>query len=378
MTLPIGRAKVPPTPARARGFAKSSDALGRAIAYEAAMKMVEIASFEVAHGHLPWPWIAVDPTRHRFAFVSGAGVVESRVLVDGSIAEGPRFTLPADLGLPTKPVDEGTDDGIRALAIDPSGHRIAVLAYLGGAPLVVSIDSAGQETRTKLESIAGGEYAAHAIVFDRTGARLWISATSSKESALALVEAAGHAVVGVVRTAPFALPGQHELHVHAQDDAVLLLVSGGQDGTFARVAGWSDGPPEAVPTALDAGSTPAGFVGFSADGARVHLAEVFELRTHAWPGLEELSSVELAIDFESTYSGAVLGNRIFVDGHDSETGEYDSVMVFDRSAIRGAELKPPVPEGMWVGKLGSEMIVTVEAKGEPARGRVVLLPEWEN
>ena len=44
----------------------------------------------------------------------------------------------------------------------------------------------------------------------------------------------------------------------------------------------------------------------------------------------------------------------------------------------GAELKPPVPEGMWVGKLGSEMIVTVEAKGEPARGRVVLLPEWEN
>ena len=126
-------------------------------------------------------------------------------------------------------------------------------------------------------------------------------------------------------------------------------------------------------TALDTGSVPSGFVGFSSDGARVHLVEADELRTHAWPGLQELSSVELADDFVSSYAGAVLGHRILVDGHDSETGDFDSVMVFDRAAIHGAIAKEPVPSGMWVGRLGSEAIVTVAAAGEPARGTVVRL-----
>jgi hypothetical protein len=128
-----------------------------------------------------------------------------------------------------------------------------------------------------------------------------------------------------------------------------------------------------VLTALDAGDVTAGFDGFSADLTRVHLAEADELRTHAWPGLEQLSSVMLADDFASSYAGAVLGDRIFVDGEDRDAGG-DSVMQFDRSALLGTVLKPPFPSGMWVGRLGVDAIVTVESKGDPARARVLRLP----
>jgi hypothetical protein len=151
---------------------------------------------------------------------------------------------------------------------------------------------------------------------------------------------------------------------------VLLLAACGEEGTFARVAGFSDGEVSAIATALDAGGIPAGFVGFSADGARVHLAEADELRTHAWPGLQELSSVELADDFVSSFAGVVLGDSILIDGQDAESSE-DQVMKFDRSAIVGSVLHDDVPSGMWAGRLGTDAIVTVESKGDPVRGRVV-------
>jgi hypothetical protein len=159
---------------------------------------------------------------------------------------------------------------------------------------------------------------------------------------------------------------------------VLLLAACGQDGTFARIAGWSDGPPIAIQTTLDGGSLPAGFVGFSSDGSRVHLVESDALRTHAWPGLEELASVELADDFVSSYSGVVLGHEIFVDGSDSESEDEDRVMVFERAGLRGATAKSPVPTGMWVGRLGTDSIVTVSSKGDPARGAVVRIPTPTN
>jgi hypothetical protein len=210
-----------------------------------------------------------------------------------------------------------------------------------------------------------------------TGTRLWLSAESGEATALILLEAQSHAVLGVVKSAAFPSPATHELHVHPTDDAVLLLATCGEDGVFARVAGWSDGPPAAVPGALDAGGISAGFVGFSADGARVHFAEVDELRTHSWPDLVELASVELADDFVSSYSGVVLGSRILVDGNDAETTD-DAVMVFDQSALRGRVMPPPVPSGMWVGRLGEDAFVTVESKGEPARGRVIRVPAPAN
>jgi len=340
------------------------------------MQFSEIAAFEVAHGHLPWPWIAFDAGRRRFAFVTADGRVATRALDGERVVEGPSFALPADLPLPEERAADdrsAVPEGLRGLAVDPSGARVALTGVVSGASFVVTLDAGGERRRSALSALAEGGLTAHAVAFDRSGDRLWVSAESSDATALVLLDASSHEVLGVVRSAAFPPPALHELHVHPQDDAVLLLAACGEGGTFARVAGWSDGPPILLPTALDAGSVSAGFVGFSADGARVHLVEADELRTHAWPGLEELSTVELADDFVSSYAGAVLGDRILVDGEEAESGE-DAVMTFDRSAIRGARVKPPVPGGMWVGRIGPEAIVTVESKGDPARGRVLRLP----
>jgi hypothetical protein len=50
-------------------------------------------------------------------------------------------------------------------------------------------------------------------------------------------------------------------------------------------------------------------------------------------------------------------------------------MVFDTTALRGKLAFPPVPAGMWAGRLGEAMLVTVDAKGEPSRGRVLRIAD---
>ncbi len=324
------------------------------------MKFTELATFDAVHEHFTWPWLAFDASGHRFAFASSKSHIATRVVHDGNVLDGPTFSLPADLTL-------------RSFTLDATGTLLAALGSAGGASIVVTTDAAGQELkRSTLEGLVDAGFEAQAIAFDRTGDRLWISADSARanETAICLVDARSHVALGIVRSPAFPPPAMHELALHPGGDAVLVLAACGEDGTFGRVARWSDGKLTAIPSALDEGSIPAGLVGFSSDGARVHLAEADELRTHAWPGLEELSSVEFADDFVSSFAGAVVGERILVDGEDSEAHE-DAVMVFDASAIRGARVFETVPTGMWAGRLGTDTLVTVESKGEPARGRVI-------
>ena len=337
------------------------------------MKLTELASFEVAHAHLSWPWVAFDAGESRFAFSTSSRAIATRVLRGDTLTEGPSFSLPDDLALRAFALDS-TGALVAAIASRPDDSRPAEEAGSIIVTLEAATDGGSQPRRSSVDALFGAGFAAQGIAFDRSGQRLWISAESATETAIALVDARTHALLAVVRSAPFPPPSMHELMLHPTDDAVLVLAACGEDGTFARVAKWTDGRLEAVPTALDEGSIPAGFVGFSTDGARVHLAEADELRTHAWPGLQELSSVELADDFVSSFAGAILGDRILVDGEDSEARE-DAVMVFDASALRGKLAYPPVPAGMWAGRLGKDTLVTVDSKGEPARGRVLRIGE---
>jgi hypothetical protein len=338
------------------------------------MHIVTLDVFAAAHGALSWPWIAIDPTSTRIAFASSDTEIATRVLAGGKVTAGPSFALPEGFTLPTK---EG-ENGLRAFALSPaSGEHgehtcLALLGADGAASVVVTVDASGEVKRVALDGLV-----ARAVAFDRTGAHLWISADGADESAIVLLHARSHEVLAVLRSPVFPPPALHELHVHPSDDAVLLLASCGEDGTFARVAGWSGGDARTVtliPTALDGGDAPAGFVGFSADRASLHLAEAEALRTHAWPGLVELLSVPLDAEMVSSYAGVVLDHRVFVDGATEDDGEKDAVMIFDRTGLRGSRVKPPLPEGMWVGRLGSDGLVTVEMHGEPATGRVVRLP----
>jgi hypothetical protein len=339
------------------------------------MQLTKIGTFDVVREQLSWPWITFDATGRRFAFPSSARHIESRALDDaGQLGAGPTFSLPADLGLPTTaPKDEPVRDtrpGVHGFSLDATGTRLAITGVVDTTSFVVTLEPGGQERRSPLDAVAGPGFVAQAVAFDRSGARLWISAESETETALVLVDAHTHALVGVAKSAPFPPPATHELYLHPEEDAVLLLAACGQDGTFARVVRVADGHVKGLWTSLEGGGIPAGMVGFSADATRVHLAEADELRTHAWPGMKELSSVQFEDDFVASYSGAVLGERILVDGQDSETKE-DAVMIFDRTATKGSLVVGPVPSGMWAGRLGTDTLVTVESKGEPSRGRVV-------
>jgi len=333
------------------------------------MKFVELASFDVVHDGLSWPWLAFDPSGKRVAFASSKDRIATRALDGDAVSEGPSFALPLDVALAS----------LRGFAIDPAASLLAITGTLDSVSVLITCAEAGEERRTTMESLVGAGFAARAVIFERSGARLWLSAESETETALLLVDARSHALIGVARSAVFPPPATHELYLHPQDDAVLLVAACGEDGTFARVVGWSGDAVEAIPSALDAGGIPAGFVGFSVDATRVHLAEADELRTHAWPALQELSSVELADDFVSSFAGAVLGEHVYVDGEYAEVGE-DAVMRFDRSAIRGKVLLPPVPIGMWAGRLATDVLVTVEAKGEPASAHIlrVIPPDTSN
>jgi hypothetical protein len=335
-----------------------------------------LASFDVAHESLPWPWIAIDPTHTRMAFVKPTEELGTFHLEAGVLAAGPTFALPRDLRLPERATSHGlpVPQGIRGFAVSPRGGHAAVVAMTSGGCVVTTLGPRDEVRRSSLAELGLAGFEGQAITFDRRGDRLWVSAESDTETALVLLEAERHDVLGVLRSAAFPRPSLHELHVHPQDDAVILLASCGEDGTFARVAGWSVDPaPVAILTALDGGGVPAGMVGFSADGARVHLVEDAALRTHAWPALEELSSVDLPDTFASSFSGAVFGDRLFVDGQDADTGDDDLVLQFDRSALIGRLIDGPAPEGMWVGRLGDDLLVTVSASGEPAVGRAYRL-----
>ena len=326
------------------------------------MKLAEIDRFVVLHRKLGWPWVAFDARATRIAFASADDTIATRVVDGAGAAAGPSFTLPKNLQLA-----ESEDAGLRGFAIASTG-----LAAIG-KDTVVTIRNDGAVSTSKLSALVVPDFVARAVAFDRSGERIWLSVESNAESALLVIDATTHDVIGTLRSKPFPPPSNHELFVHAADDAVLLLCACGQDGTFARVAGWTDGPVVSIDNALRDGGISAGFVGFSGDGAHVHLAEADELRTHAWPSLHELSSVPLADDFISSFAGVVLGERIFVDGEDAET-QLDAVMQFDRSAIRGALLAPPFPPGMWAGRFGADAIVTVDSKGDPAEARIVRIP----
>lgn len=324
------------------------------------MKIVDIAEFEVATEGMEWPWIAFDATGSRFAYPRSASVVATHSYDGARVSAGPAFDLPDGL----------TTAHVQGLTIHRDGERLAIVVHVNEASTLILCDAERPPRSIALGALLGEAMIARALVYDRNGAHLWVSAESDAESCVFLLDAHTAAVIGSSKGRIFPPPAMHELYIHPVDDAVLLLASCGQDGTFARVVGFDRENVNAIPTPLDDGAVPAGFVGFSADATRVHLAEADELRTHAWPGLEELSSTELEDDFISNYSGAVFADDILIDGQ-IEGGADDAVMQFDKSALYGRVVAPPVPFGMWAGRIGRDAIVTVDPKTKPARGRVV-------
>jgi hypothetical protein len=330
----------------------------------------ELAAFEVANERLAWPWFAFDASGTRLAYPSSPREIASRRYDGTEVRIGPTFALP----------DAVTTDMLHGFSIDREGTHVAIAAQVGSRPELFVIGSDGRHAQVSLHTLFGETVTVRAIAYDRMSERIWVSAETETDTLLAFVAVDALTALGIARSPALPKPGTHELYIHPIDDAVLLLAACGEHGTFARVVGWSGVRVETIVTALDGGSIPAGFVGFSADAARVHLAEADELRTHAWPELHELAAVDLADDFVSNFSGAVFGDHVLVDGRHQDQDDEDAVMRFDKSGIRGILLKPPVPLGMWAGRIGRDAIVTVDPKAKPARASIlrIALPDTRN
>ncbi|MBI2394249.1 MAG: hypothetical protein HYV09_32055 [Deltaproteobacteria bacterium] len=347
----------------------------------------EVSSFQVAHGALPWPWIAFDPAHLRFAHAADAQTIVVRSLVDGALAETARFALPEGLGLPQVAPDGYSSTArakrLHAFALAPSGDELAITGIVDeGRSVVATLGRGGELARASVEERLGEGLFGQALSWDRTGAHLWIaaerdaspSAPARGDGVVARLDGATLQVLGVVDHPEYPPPVAYELALHPIDDAVLTLAACGQDGTFARVARFADGRLQAIVTRLDGGGEPAGLVGFSPDGSRVFLAEESALRVHRWPALDLERTVDLGDEFMSAYSGAVVDDRVLVDGEDAEDGE-DVVLAYDASTL--ARVPPPtaIRGAMWVGRLQERHLVTVTPKGEPARGAVLrMLP----
>jgi hypothetical protein len=333
------------------------------------MKYETLATFEVTHTQLSWPWIAMDASRTCLVFPATHQRFATRVLSERGMVEGRGFDVPEGVVL----------SDIRGFSIDATHTKLCLAATIDDKSFIVTTSETGEQLRTPMASLTDADARVCAITWDRTGKYLWVSAERPSETLLLMLDGQTHSVMGIARSAAFPPPAVHELYLHPQDDAVLLLAACGQDGTFARLVGWSGTSFEVIHTALDDGGASAGMVGFSSDGLRVHLAESDALRTHSWPTLHELSSAEFTGDFVSNYTGAVFGHHVYIDGEFDEVCD-DAVMVYDRTALRGKMLPGPVMTGMWVGRLGADCLVTVAAKGDPGCATVVriVLPDSQN
>ena len=131
--------------------------------------------------------------------------------------------------------------------------------------------------------------------------------------------------VGVL-PAPLSRPSLHEIRNPPDRRRGARPRGVRRGGTFARVVGFAGDEVSAVPGArsMRAGSRPASSAS-RRTGTRSPRRGRRAARTHAWPTLHELSSVPLADDFVSSFSGAV-GDDIFVDGDlDADAG--NAVMV---------------------------------------------------
>ena len=327
------------------------------------MRFHEVFTFDVVHESLPWPWISFAADRGCLAYASSATTVVAMSSDGDKAVNRATFELPADLA-----ISSSANEGLRAFSVAKGGTLLAAIGNAGAGDVVTVVHASGEQKRVAVSTLTGEGHTACAVAFDRSGGRLWVALESATETVIALLEATSLEKVDLLRSAAVPRPALYEFHVHPQDDAVLLLAVCGESGTYARVAGFAGDSASLIPTDIDDGGIASGFVGFSWDGARVHLAEADELQTRSWPALHELSTVPLADDFVSSFSGAVVGTHILVDGEDVESDE-DAVMLYDQTGIRGILLPGRGPVGMWAGALQSDIVITLDAKGEPSTAR---------
>ncbi len=196
---------------------------------------------------LAWPWVALSPDRSAFALpVSPAALAIHR---SDAIGHGARVELPAALATPVdEPNRSGTTSrqpGLHALALHPKGQTVAALGWHGDLPVACVLRPGAAPELVDLGP-ALGDMGPMAAAFTRDGEHLWLSAESRAGVAIARLRFRDFALESKVAFEAAPPPAAHELLLHPVEDAVLLTMACGQDGTFVFIARAADGKLERV------------------------------------------------------------------------------------------------------------------------------------
>jgi hypothetical protein len=334
------------------------------------LRCSKLHELTIAAGQLAWPWVAFSPDRTAFAVPAGRRTIGIRTAA--SPAEERRVELPDALAVPdverSPSSTSSRQRGLHSIALHPDGrtvvgfgwHRDLPVACVGGALELVDLGP------------ALGEMGPLAATFTRDGESIWVSAESASGAAIVRLRFRDF---GLESKAAFPLappPAAHELMLHPVEDAALLTMACGQDGTFLRVARMAGGKLELVPTDSDEGIEPCGLAETTDDGSRVCLVADDHVELRRWPGLKHEARFEVDDELYANYNGVRIGGRFVVSAVVQEDEDEERALVLT-DALK-LEDDAPAPPGMWAGRLGLDKLVTVSRdKGEERRAFVYLL-----
>jgi hypothetical protein len=328
-------------------------------------KLLELA---FTPGKLAWPWVAFSPERGAFAATVSPG--ELTVRSSASLDRETRLRLPDVLSVPTEePSRSGTTSrqpGIHAIAVHPDARSVVAFGWHADIP-VACILQAGLQPELVDLGPALGDMGPLAATFTREGQSLWVSAESHSGAAIARLRFRDFALESKAAFPPPPPPASHEIFLHPTEDAVLLAMACGPDGTFVRVARAAGGRLDLVEGEGDRGLEPCGVAEATDDGTRVCLVTCNSVELRRWPDLARESAFELGEELSANYNGVRLGGRFIVSAtREDDDGDGDAN---ERALVFGSTLEleddAPAPPGMWAGRLGRDRLVTVgRGKGE--------------
>jgi hypothetical protein len=337
------------------------------------LRCSKLRELNLAPGQLAWPWVAFAPDRTAFAVPAGHRTMVIRNVA--ALGEERRVDLPDALAVPTMERSRsGTTSrqpGLHSIALHPDGctvvgfgwHRdipVACVERVGGAPELVDLGP------------VLGDMGPLAATFTRDGNSIWLSAESASAAAIVRLRFRDFGLESKAAFPPAPPPAGHELFLHPVEDAVLLTMSCGQDGTFVRVARRVGDKLELVATEGDDGLEPCGLAETTDDGARVCLVTSDRVELRSWPGLTREAQVEIGEELSANYNGVRIGGRFVVSATEQDDEEDDRALVLN-DALK-VEDQAPAPPGMWAGRLGDDRLVTVSReRGEEQKVFVYLM-----
>jgi hypothetical protein len=337
------------------------------------LRSSKLRELPIDPGKLPWPWIAFSPERTAFALPVSRTTLALRS--EASLDRELRLELPDALSIPTVAADPldttSRQRGVHAIAVHPDGQTAVAFGWSGGLP-VACVRRAGTDPELVDLGPAFGDMGPMAATFTRSGESLWVSAESAAGAAIARLRFRDFVLEAKVAFAPAPPPAAHELYLHPLEDAVLLTMACGQDGTFVRVARFADGRLELVASQRgttgpgDGALDPCGTAEATEDGTRICLVASDHVELRRWPDLSLEASVALGDERSANYNGVRMGGRFVVSATvEDDEGEDERALLFSEALV--LEDDAPAPPGMWAGRLGRDRLVTIGREENGAR-----------